>query len=137
MPDEPRQVQSCADRATGVCGNCTDCVPVEEWERREAAREQAPAWPVCPEHGTAECERTEADPERTPSPPLGVSCIVRISDDMSSPDLAGRLGMVIGQAANGPNRYSVMVPGDPFTYSLSASSLDVVQGVDLDGWWRR
>ncbi len=71
--------------------------------------------------------------------PIGVSCIVRARPRHDEPSWhqAGKVGMVIGQARNGRDRYSIMFPGDTFAYSLAAADLEVLQGVDPEAWWRR
>lgn len=67
--------------------------------------------------------------------PLGAGAVVRTKSDRSTTP-AGSTGLVIGQASNGPNRYSVMFPGDSVPLSLPAKDLDVVRGLDLQSWWK-
>lgn len=68
---------------------------------------------------------------------IGVSAIVKLlRSPFGEGVVAGRVGMVVGQAPGGRERYQVMVPGDPFTYSFPAVDLEVLQGVELETWWR-
>lgn len=66
--------------------------------------------------------------------PIGVSAVVRLKRAWQDYP-AGTYALVTGQAANGRDRYQVMIPGDPFPFTPHVSDLEVVQGVE--GWWRR
>lgn len=70
--------------------------------------------------------------------PLGVGVVVRTNREISiGPKIAGEVGIIIGQARNGPNRYKVLFPGDPFAYSLAAKDMTVVRGLDRQAWWKK
>jgi hypothetical protein len=66
---------------------------------------------------------------------LGVSSIVRIVRTDSIAD--GDIGMVFEQRPAGAHRYGVLFPGCPLPIWYRAEDLEVMQGVDLEGWWRR
>lgn len=68
--------------------------------------------------------------------PIGAGAVVRTRSDRSTTP-AGSIGLVIGQAKNGPNRYNVMFPGDPMPLSLPAKDLDVVRGLNSQPWWKK
>lgn len=84
--------------------------------------------------------RQLASPTTGPAPalatPLGVGALVRVDHDLLNHPI-GDIGMVIGQAKNGPNRYSVMFPGDSYPFSLAAKDLEVVQGLTPQSWWKK
>lgn len=69
------------------------------------------------------------------TPPIGVSVVVRLKAAHHDYP-AGTYALVIDQAPNGRDRYRVMIPGDPLTFTPHVSDLDVVQGVDPQSWWR-
>lgn len=81
----------------------------------------------CAHHGPGEAKLDETADTGT----LGVSATVRLRREVSHHPV-GTVAMIIGQAPNGRHRYSVMVPGDPFAYSVAASDLELVRGVSLD-----
>lgn len=66
---------------------------------------------------------------------LGVSAIVRVLRPDSIAD--GDVGMVIDQRPSGGHRYAVMVPGCPLPIWYRADDLEVLQGIDTEGWWQR
>lgn len=70
------------------------------------------------------------------SEPIGVSAVVRLKRQVLTHP-AGTIALVIGQAPEGRNRYEVMVPGDPYSFYPRAEHMEVVQGIDREGWWRR
>lgn len=78
----------------------------------------------------------KAEAKPSTSEPIGVSAIVRLKTGFHV-HLAGTLAIVVDQAPNGRDRYKVMVPGDPVSFAPHVSDLEVVQGVDPDGWWKR
>lgn len=69
--------------------------------------------------------------------PLGCGAVVRTLTGVGLTHLAGEIGLVTGQAKNGPNRYSVMFPGDSYMYSLAAKDIEVVRGLDPQSWWKK
>ena len=76
-----------------------------------------------------------ADPEgEALTSTLGVSAVVRTLHELFGHP-AGTLGLVIGQASNGPDRYRVMIPGNPHEYSLRGRDVEVVQGIER--WYQR
>ena len=67
---------------------------------------------------------------------LGVSAVVRFKREIFQHPI-GTVALVIRQASNGSNRYSVMVPGDPLPYSAAYKDLELVQGIDRQCWWKQ
>lgn len=70
-----------------------------------------------------------SDEQRRFSASVGVSAIVRCRD--------GDVGMVVDQRPAGAHRYKVLFPGEPIPVYYRAEDLEVLQGIDLDGWWQR
>lgn len=66
---------------------------------------------------------------------LGVSAIVRILRPGSIAE--GDIGMVFEQRPAGAHRYGVLVPGCPLPIWYRAEDLEVLQGIDTEGWWHR
>jgi len=78
-------------------------------------------------------------PDRDTDPVTGsveVSSVVRLTTPLYEHE-AGTVAMVIGNARPGGDTYPVMVPGDPATYAVPASHLEVVRAAERDVWWRR
>jgi hypothetical protein len=76
------------------------------------------------------------DEPRRWSPTIGVSAIVELRETHGHHPV-GTLGMVVGQRPEAGHRYQVMVPGDPITGWYPVEQLRLVQGIDLNVWWRR
>ncbi len=78
--------------------------------------------------------RLTADPEgEALTGTLGVSAVVRTLHELFGHP-AGTLGLVIGQASNGPDRYRVMIPGNPHEYSLVAGRVPNPDPPDPAEW---
>lgn len=67
---------------------------------------------------------------------IGVSAIVRLRATSALHE-AGQVGMVVDQRPAGAHRYKVMFPGSPYPIWPHVEELEVLQGIDLNGWWKR
>lgn len=63
---------------------------------------------------------------------LGVSAIVRVRIERGG----GAVGMVFEQRPAGAHRYGVLFPGQPIPVWYRGEDLEVLQGIELRGWWR-
>ena len=66
---------------------------------------------------------------------LGVSAIVRVRRADSIAD--GDVGIVFEQRPSGAHRYGVIFPGCPLPAWYRPEDLEVLQGIDTEGWWHR